>query len=81
MSYPLGNEHEPEILTDDENNVSICKKLNEINQYIKLWNLLCLKVNGLSAKVRELMKSNEDQMSISNLLLQKQNRNEMKMLH
>lgn len=24
---PLGNEHEPEILTDDENNVSICKKL------------------------------------------------------
>lgn len=57
------------------------KKLNESNQYIKLWNLLCLKVNGLSAKVKELMKSNEDQMSISNLLLQKQNRNEMKMLH
>lgn len=81
MSYPLGNEHEPEILTDDENNVSICKKLNESNQYIKLWNLLCLKVNGLSAKIKELMKSNEDQMSISNLLLQKQNRNEMKMLH
>lgn len=81
MSYPLGNEHEPEIHTDDENNVSICKKLNESNQYIKLWNLLCLKVNGLSAKVKELMKSNEDQMSISNLLLQKQNRNEMKMLH
>lgn len=36
---------------------------------------------ALSAKVKELMKSNEDQMSISNLLLQKQNRNEMKMLH
>lgn len=35
---------------------------------------------ALSAKVKELMKSNEDQMSISNLLLQKQNRNEMKML-
>lgn len=33
---------------------------------------------ALSAKVKELMKSNEDQMSISNLLLQKQNRNEMK---
>lgn len=79
MSYPLGNE--PEILTDDENNVSICKKLNESNQCIKLWNLLWLKVNGLSAKVKELMKSNEDQMSISNLLLQKQNKNEMKMLH
>lgn len=31
---------------------------------------------ALSAKVKELMKSNEDQMSISNLLLQKQNRNE-----
>lgn len=36
---------------------------------------------ALSAKVKELMKSNEDQMTISNLLLQKQNRNEMKMLH
>lgn len=50
------------LLIDDENNVSICKKVNQMKATnIKLWNLPCLKVNGLSSFICKSKRIDEKQ--------------------
>lgn len=50
------------LLIDDENNVSISKKVNQMKATnIKLWNLPCLKVYGLSSFICKSKRIDEKQ--------------------
>lgn len=80
----MGNE--PEITTDEKSAYAKIKQMKATNiksSFKKYGNLPLKKLmayQALSTKVKNWWKT-EDQMFISKLLLQKQNKNEVKMLH